>query len=257
MNFRLLLPAAAVLLSVVLYFILTTLLENPPAVVNDSGGLSCSLDSDCGVSGYTGSYFCRDSSIFGEYVTRLCLAGNSGFKCVNIASVEYVDACVEPEECIPGLSECRRKATTTEPTRPPAVQEYVIRSPATTTTLSGVVCVRNSSCGFDHYGKPYCAVSGHAVRDYVTYVCLNPGTHASKCMRERKTYLVDYCGVGEACIRGECVDKNRLDWYCIREDCCATDFSLCEGYPVRFLPFPIRGLQNETYYLWHNTTVYS
>jgi hypothetical protein len=167
--------------------------------------------------------------------------------------MEFVDSCSDEEECVTGLGECQRKTTTTtmkkiiEHERPAVI--------ATTTTLVNVTCFRDSNCGLDRYGKPYCTTSGHSVRDHIHYKCLNPGTYSSKCVKEKKSYLVDYCGVGEACIRGECVDKTQLGWYCLREDCCATDYSLCEDYPIKMLPFPIRG-ENETYTMEHNMTIY-
>jgi hypothetical protein len=262
MNLRAALVALAAFLSAALLLLMLPVFNVPLVAVNSSGKnvsamAHCGLDSDCGVSGFTGIYACRNSGIFGEYVTRLCLkAGGADSGCAVFTSMEFVSVCFEPEECVPGSGECRRKATTTVVSRLVAPQSYYASLSTTTTTLSDVACVRNTSCGIDHYGKPYCSGSGHAVRDYVAYACLNPGTHASRCTREKTTYLVDYCGAGEACVMGECVDKRHLDWYCVREDCCDTDFSVCADTPVRFLPFPVRGFDNGTYYLWHNTTVY-
>jgi len=247
----------AVLLSGMLYVSITLMLEYSPepatAEVKPTAS-ECDSDKDCGVSGYTGDYTCRENSIYGEYIVYMCAKQEGLSKCIKVRSMEFVESCTDGEECIQGLGECQRKTTTTTTIKKRVEHENpgVI---ATTTTLTDVTCFRDSNCGLDHYGNPYCTTSGHSVRDYINYTCQNPGTYSSKCIKERKTYLVDYCGFGEACIRGECVDKNRLEEYCLREDCCATDYSMCEDYPVKMLPFPIRG-ENETYTMEHNTTIY-
>ncbi|MDD5111732.1 MAG: hypothetical protein PHG85_04255 [Candidatus Altiarchaeota archaeon] len=216
----------------------------------------CAADTDCGSTGYTGVYKCRGDSIFGEYVTRICTpTAGGGRACTSVGGAEYVEYCPTPLECKDGKGECQTRPTTT--TRPLVYgSEYTLAPRITTTTIQGTECARDESCGIDHYGKPYCSSSGHSVRDYITYTCQNPGTYASRCTREKVTYLVDYCGSTQSCIRGECVEKRRLSWYCIREDCCATDFSLCEGASVDFLPFPVVGRYNSSYVPGHNTTIY-
>ena len=262
MDPKIMVLVAGLLLSALLFIILVpSFMDSAPSnsdeeILNTS---ECGSDMDCGVSAFTGFYTCRDDQIYGEYLTRLCIQDkNLVYKCVEIRSMEFIQTCFHPDKCVPGLSDCEMETTTTYativlPTYTTPEKTYMA---TTSTTLSDVTCVRNSSCGIDHFGKPYCTTSGHSVRDYITYKCHNPGTYSSRCTREKKTYLVDYCGVGEACIQGECVNKNNLEWYCIRDDCCATDFSLCGDYSVQFLPFPIRGLHNETYYLDHNMVIH-
>jgi len=259
MDVKVLILAASILLSGLFYLMLSPLTadqQSGPTAKNMSPLFECSSEADCGRPAFTGLYACRGGNVYGEYSSYVCVADDSGSKCVQLLTMEYVRNCIEPQECVPGLNECRTERSTTIAYTPAVTYTQPARLPSSTTTLSDVTCVRDTNCGIDHYSKPYCTTSGHSVRDYITYTCLNPGTYSSQCTRQKKTYLVDYCGFDQACIMGECVEKRYLSWYCVREDCCATDFSSCGNYSVQFLPFPIANLKNETYTLEHNTTIY-
>lgn len=257
MNLKVIILVIAVLVLALSYIAFILPLDDAtPPIVNKPSAPLCSSDLECGVSGFTGFYVCKGDNIFGEYIAYMCVdIGNSESRCKQIISMEFIKNCPDNEECVPGLRECKQTPKKTTTTLANTYQNIVPTSP-TTTTLSDINCVRDSNCGIDHYGKPYCTSSGHSVRDYIKYKCVNPGTYSSRCAREKTTYLVDYCGFDQACIRGECVEKRYLSWYCVREDCCATDFSLCGNYSIEFLPFPIPNLHNETYVLEHNQTVY-
>jgi hypothetical protein len=252
---RILIVTFGIIVAGVLYVLFTPAFLGTPPQGNNASVRACNSDGDCGASGYTGLYACKGNSIYGEYAARICVSsGQDSAKCALLSSMELVHTCSGDEECEPGFKDCRLKPNQTTTTL--FEVEYVEIPPSSgpTTTLSGVVCVRNSSCGLDHHTKPYCTSSGHSVRDYIAYACLNPGTYASRCVKERTTYLVDYCGYNEACVQGECVDKSLLKWYCMNRGCCDTDISKCTG-SVDFLPLPIRGLKNETFTLEHNTTI--
>jgi hypothetical protein len=250
--------AAGLFLSLALYLAFTLMPAGTLAPASNlTAGRECATDADCGKTGFTGVYTCRGESVFGEYATRVCSqAGGGGSVCTVLTGMEYVVNCPQPLECKEGMSECQTRPTTTTRPRDYGSEYTPIPVITTTTTIPNAACMRDESCGIDHYGKPYCTASGHAVRDYIRYKCQNPGTYAAKCSREKTTYLVDYCGSSQACIRGECVEKSRLSWYCIREDCCATDFSLCEGPSADFLPFLVKGRYNSSYVPEHNTTIY-
>jgi len=251
----------SILISGFLYVTLSLLLEETPQTTtteeNKLKVLECNSDAECGISGFTGIYDCRNNNVYGEYRIYMCAKiDDQTSKCAKVRSMELIASCDETEKCVPGSSECMVKASSTTTTLL-SVQITVKPVVMTTTTLvENITCFRDSNCGLDHYSKPYCTSSGHSVRDYVTYKCVNPGTYGSKCSREKKAYLVDYCGYGEACLRGECVDKSRLSEYCLREDCCATDFDLCGNYSVQLLPFPVRGTYNNSFVEEHNTTIY-
>jgi hypothetical protein len=260
MDQKLLILAVAVLLSAALYLILVPIpgLTNAPTTTLENRSLVklCSSDVSCGISNYTGYYECRGGSIYGEYVTRLCASSDIyGSQCVEFKSMEFIRNCIDDEECVTGKSDCYRKPSSTWPSTVPSSVKHYPPTIVPTTLSSGVTCVRNSSCGFDHYSKTYCSSSGHVMKDYIVYKCLNPGTYSSRCTSQKTTYLVDYCGSGQACVRGQCVEKKNLNWYCVRSDCCATDISLCGNYSIEFLPFPIRGLHDETFVLNPSQTI--
>jgi len=258
MDRKILIVVVGIVLAGALYVLLSPAFSgNAPAADNAPELRLCNSDSDCGASGYTGLFVCKGDSIYGEFVAYVCVAsGRGGAQCAQLSSMELVRACTQDEECEPGVKDCRKKPPQTTTTLFEVDYNYAPLPSGPTTTLSDVTCARNATCGLDHYTAPYCTTSGHAVRDYIVYLCLNPGTYSSRCVKERTTYLVDYCGYNEACIQGECVDKSLLKWYCVNKGCCDTDISKCAGASVDFLPTPVRGLKNETYTLEHNTTIY-
>ena len=258
MDWRVLIVLLGIVLAGVLYALLSPAFsENAQPAENASRLRLCNSDNDCGMAGYTGLFVCKGDSIYGEYTVYMCVAsGLEGARCTNITSMELVLTCTGDEECEPGFKDCKRKPQQTTTTLFEVDYNYVPLPSGPATTLSDVACARNASCGLDHYSKTYCTTSGHAVRDYIVYACLNPGTYSSRCVKERTTYLVDYCGYNEACMQGECVDKRFLAWYCANRGCCDTDIRKCAGASVDFLPTPVRGLKNETYTLEHDTTIY-
>ncbi|MFH1126458.1 MAG: hypothetical protein V1703_04990 [Candidatus Altiarchaeota archaeon] len=232
MDLKVAILVTAFLLSGVLYLALRDIGNDttPPSENESYRPPLCNTDSDCGISGSTGIYKCNGDSILVETIKSTCFGGGSpNAKCVQITDSDFIKKCTGDFECIDGQGDCLKKMVSTTVTTLPTAQYETPKPRITTTTLSDVTCSRDATCGLDHYSKLYCSKNGHVVNDYVKYKCLNPGTYASRCTREKTTYLVDYCGYDEICAQGQCIDKRDMDWYCFTEDCCDTDISQCEN----------------------------
>lgn len=68
----------------------------------------CSIDSDCGTSGYTGNYFCQNNDVYRLYDQYSCFnPGDTNSSCTNETNVVLVDDCQAGEMCVVGQGSCQ------------------------------------------------------------------------------------------------------------------------------------------------------
>ena len=74
--------------------------------------VGCSVDSDCGTSGYIGDYYCDGGDVYRNYDRFTCVnPGNGGSSCINGTTAVLIDGCQAGEECVEGQSECQEVVT--------------------------------------------------------------------------------------------------------------------------------------------------
>jgi hypothetical protein len=215
MNTNVLILIAAVVISTLVYLIalsgfgVNSPTETMPAISKSRVAYNCMSDSDCEEKGFTGTYYCVNNSLFGDYEAYTCLdKGDAGSDCVRMLSKEFVKKCTDFEECKSVLGDCMLKPTTIVTTLPvlrTTSPSGISSLRSSTTTLTDVKCYKNDQCWLNYSYSLYCSPEGHGLRDYYYYECINPGTYASKCVRQEISYLMEYCGYGEYCENGECI----------------------------------------------------
>lgn len=70
--------------------------------------VSCAVDTDCGISEYTGDYYCQEGDVYRNYVKHACLnPGEASSQCKEETVAVLIDDCQEGEECVGGQSVCQ------------------------------------------------------------------------------------------------------------------------------------------------------
>jgi hypothetical protein len=182
---------------------------------NRSALPECIIDLDCGVPGY-GGYRCQGEYLVRTYSSYGCFKENSlAGTCVNTSQTELVEQCLGGLECVPGQPTCR----------PISLPEYAASAAQAALCEDSILdggetgidcggscppckpeCERNESCGLPRWTLPYCGEDGSVYRDYVSFECVNPGSHDSHCRHIRETAMSDYCGPKNRCESGACFD---------------------------------------------------
>jgi hypothetical protein len=134
--------------------------------------IECLSDNDCGVDGFIGGEFCTEAGDVGkEYRDYSCLnAGTTSSSCVFDDEIKVVEQC--SELCSEG--QC-----------------------------VSVTCNENIDCGVDGFvGSEMCTISGDVGKEYISYLCNNPGTLQSSCSNETELRTIEECSYG--CVGGVC-----------------------------------------------------
>ena len=134
--------------------------------------IECLSDNDCGVDGFIGGEFCTEAGDVGkEYRDYSCLnAGTTSSSCVFDDEIKVVEQC--SELCSEG--QC-----------------------------VSVTCNENIDCGVDGFvGSEMCTISGDVGKEYISYLCNNPGTLQSSCSNETELRTIEECS--EFCADGQC-----------------------------------------------------
>lgn len=183
----------------------------------------CTTDSDCGRSGSYGGKYCIENKVMQDYVKQYCIYG----VCVRDLNSEPVEDCGQAHECKFGLCVAKQEQET-------AVRHRTFDLNATP------ACARDSDCGTDKLSQRKCYNNSVVVYDSRDE-CVNPGTPEAKCVRYRDRLTVKKCNSLHVCVEGECISKDRMEWYCLHEDCCALDYEgQCLDHSFKTMPYPIK-----------------
>lgn len=139
--------------------------------------ITCSYDSQCGISGYIGNYYCYNGDVYKDYKAYYCY--NPGMINSYCGSSQYkvlMDDCSLNEYCQGGYSTC---------------QSY------------SIACHTNADCGSNDYIGSYFCSNGDVSRKYRENQCINAGTANAYCTYTDSTKTVDDCGANEKCINGQ------------------------------------------------------
>jgi hypothetical protein len=171
-------------------------IDNNPICQN----VQCSLDSDCGTSGWTGNPYCSGDDVYQTYRTYTCSnPGTPGSSCSYSDSQQFKESC---------------------------------------TTCSGGACVVECSsdpdCGTGGWWiNNYHCNSGDVWNTWRTHKCYNPGTLSSFCGYSDSDQPLTSCLNG--CSGGECIIECSLDSDCgtdgfINNEYCGGDENVWDTY---------------------------
>jgi hypothetical protein len=136
---------------------------------------ACNANKECGTNSYVGDPYCGgDGNVYRDYQSFIC--ENAG-KCSAVCN-EQRDSLLW-QNC-GGLGCSNGECNTCTP-----------------------ACNMSSDCGTTSWGNPYCGGDGNVYRDYIMYICQNPGTCSAQCDTLTNQSLWQNCG-GNGCSNGQC-----------------------------------------------------
>jgi len=87
--------------------------QDGTCIQNQTTNITCSINSNCGTSGYTGTYFCQNSDVYRNYINYTCLnPGTASSYCSSATTPVLIDDCAGNEYCAAGNSVCQVNQTT-------------------------------------------------------------------------------------------------------------------------------------------------
>ncbi len=198
----------------------------------------CLIDLDCGQDGYT-DFFCWEGFVVRDYLKFRCYETLTGdYRCNKSFEREAIQLCRDDEMCVEKKERCQPMSSCGDgkknwgetgidcggPCKPcNYCNNDVMDGDEEGVDCGGrlcpgceVACARNESCGMPRWSKPYCGKDMDGIdivyRDYLAYVCRNPGTYGSHCDRSDLIRRVsDYCGPLKFCRDGICYDNKNPD----------------------------------------------
>ena len=229
---------------------------NPDLDDESDSTIICSFDSNCGDDGYIGDMYCMSGDVYQDYQEFNC--NNPGLgtsscsdtiepilieSCADICSVgECVEReCSEDLDCEEDYSSenyceagnvyydfhdfsCEQDLCVED------VIEILVDSCEQTEICiegecRGVECNNNLDCGSNGFsGLEYCFPQeefGNSYEDFISFMCVNPGTVDSYCTDYTFPILREYCDF--KCISGECIS-------CFNEFDCGDDGYIGDRY---------------------------
>lgn len=149
-------------------------------------GISCFKDSDCGVSGFTGSKSCKDGTygdVFQQYIAKTCSnPGTLTAQCNSSTQPKVVQDCSQTQLCSNG-------------------------------SCQNVACFKNSDCGIDANVNGNFCKTGDLYKTLKTYVCNNAGTLNANCSNVLSDILQQNC-YGLGCTNNACNAGCSAGWKC-------------------------------------------
>jgi len=185
--------------------------------------MNCVSDEDCGFTGFAGSEFCSQSSIFKNYQTSTCVnPATLQSNCIVELSAQLLQSCNDQnpltidsctyigddavcQNIVPNCSidsDCDDGSVYTQDVCVNAgtLDSYCVHH--------DIDCVSDYDCGVDGWvGNPFCSLN-NVLRTYREYNCVNAGTTNSYCSQSNHNQLIEECEFlcsGGSCV-GECCD---------------------------------------------------
>ncbi|OGZ91507.1 MAG: hypothetical protein A2599_03510 [Candidatus Staskawiczbacteria bacterium RIFOXYD1_FULL_39_28] len=193
------------------------------SVVVSQANIACSSNSQCGPSGYTGSQYCQNNSVYQNYITYTCNNPNTPQSyCSNAVSAQLKNTCTANQTCSNGLcndlpapvpapipAPVQTQTQTQTQTQVNTQTVYVNASPNTNTGNTG----SNNTCSYHAYQRcsgsnlywydscgnqqesQYClnGCYNNACQNYANYNN-NCTYHAYKLCVGNNSYWFDSCG---------------------------------------------------------------
>ena len=166
-------------------------------VDGDCVDVECSLNSDCGINGFTGNKYCINENSYEDYLSYQCInAGSANSRCEEDREAVRQDIC--DFRCVSG--EC-------------------------------INCFSKLDCGDDGFIDDRYCVGDDLYQDYEEFTCSNPGTSLSMCFDGVSDELIEECEFG--CANGDCLDPEcSRNTDCDADYCDAWEASYCIGNDV-------------------------
>ncbi len=124
---------------------------------------TCSSNSECGVSAPTGGVFCSGSNVLQNYINYTCNnPGTLSSYCSSSTSSSLIKTCSAGQVCSSG-------------------------------NCFDVACSSNSQCGTNGFTGDASCYSDGLYKNYVSYICNNPGTVSSSCSSSSSLQLYQSC----------------------------------------------------------------
>lgn len=205
--------------------------------------INCFNDIDCGINGFTGSGFCsaNNQNVLKNYLTFTCHEyGTINSYCTNSTAQIIIQNCTDT--CSNGAcrsitcyadSDCDDSDIGTEDKclLPGTIDSSCENQP--------IACFDNSDCGSDKWIGDFLCVGKNLSRNYLNFMCNNPGTSSSFCFNSSSLLInqtcLDIC-TGTSCKNIECyADSDCDDSNVGTEDKCllpGTINSYCTHEPI-------------------------
>jgi len=159
--------------------------------------IKCFKNSDCGIDGFVDGLFCKNNSVYQNFVTFKCNnPGTSGSYCSNSSEARLKLTCTANQSCYNG-------------------------------SCKDIACFKDSDCGENRFlNQRFC--QNNSVYDiYLNFRCLNPGTIDSKCYNISENRNIENCSF--RCLNGLCLSQ------CYVDSDCGEDYyseKYCDGREV-------------------------
>jgi hypothetical protein len=167
--------------------------------------INCASNSDCGFTGFLGSEFCSDDSIFKNYQTALCLnPGKTNSHCdisvekQQVSECEFACANGACVRCDSNFDCNDNNPNTNDVCQNPNTPESFCKNSST-----AVTCSVNSDCGSTTVLSPlFCSDKdiNHLIQ---TWTCNNPTQTTSYCSSNFQTETTQTCA--DFCTNGACI----------------------------------------------------
>ncbi|MDO8459869.1 MAG: hypothetical protein Q7S74_02045 [Nanoarchaeota archaeon] len=149
---------------------LNSFCTNNPTTQN----ITCTIDTDCGVSGYIGNNFCSANNVSRQFQQLTCHnAGMPNSFCTSTITNQTIQMCSQSQICSNG--QCNT---------PP------------------ITCNTNSDCGTNGpIGSPFCSAN-NTMQQTISFTCNNPGNTNSFCSNSTSQQTIQQCQFG--CSNNQC-----------------------------------------------------